>query len=1148
MDHLKEHNSKLMDLTEIKEQCYQKYRLDNTPFFDICNISFEYPCFRTDTDDPFNLTRNRPCINLTQIGDGITDCLSGLDERNRLQCARKGMLGFHFEFDENLCAAYRLLCTSRHPWNPGTNIAYDTVCFHQERRYKNGTDSNCNNLDDVMCLNDVCIKEARCNGVIECLHGEDEYRCIPKGVISASYRWEKTAVRFQILMVQNYPPAAQLSQKNHRNDADPELSHDLTSKSELVENITTVYEKRNSEVKSVYRIVRDSLGNDTITFEEYYLPFICNRGVAVKYYTDHTVCFCPPSFYGSQCEFYSDRITVVTHLDLTNYRLSFHQIAVIKVLTTFLFEDRIIDYYEFHVNPQYQNENNYIKQSIYFLYPRIETFIEMKKNNRSGTQLYNVRVEAFKLHLNETIEPIGVWQYPIYFDFLPAFRLSKILRFPLPGSSFPNGPCLNNTCGKNGLCLEVINSNHSSYFCSCNRGYHGNHCEFYYNECNNYCSPKSLCKPTYRGMLTENQYPLCLCPVSTFGSSCYIKDNNCQKNPCLHGGSCLLTYDLTDISSYTCLCTDSFEGDHCKMLKGTVNIIIVLSPNSTLQLSDVVATTVSYSDYDQRSFRFLVRHQQVYNTLPSHFQLIYSHKLNKYAPTTAILKVYRTNYHREQPDHYVLYFYPKEKVINIKVDLTSENRCPLVQSNETSSKLLSLFLDRKVNLFMLGYSNISTTAVFLYHRICQAKQNSSSIFTCFRDSNYLCICEADHYRAECFGYNPLIDQCSLCLSNGYCLKGELEEKSDFMCLCPHCHFGKLCQFSNELMSFTLDSLMVKDVENNSQISIGVYISIAILIFLFGFFSNLCSFLTFIRPKPRKVGVGNYLLIVSIVDQCSLLLLLLKIIHIIFGSNGTLFSYESYNLYSCKVVSYLLSVFTRTTYWLTSFVTIERLCAVLFPTSITMKNPHLALAMTVLTILAVSGMHVHEVLHYMTIVDLSYTSVNVSLCVTNYVQSLVSSYNRVNVLFHYFIPFLIQVISITILIVQIACSRARASGNSQQTFADLFKKLFKSQKEQYITPIIIVLSSLPQAILSFSYACSELKQSWQRYTLLTAYFLSYLPQMLGFILYVLPSTTYSAEFRQTVVGRRLMRQQRTPTTRQNNTKMKTLLTTQTITSS
>jgi hypothetical protein len=100
------------------------------------------------------------------------------------------------------------------------------------------------------------------------------------------------------------------------------------------------------------------------------------------------------------------------------------------------------------------------------------------------------------------------------------------------------------------------------------------------------------------------------------------------------------------------------------------------------------------------------------------------------------------------------------------------------------------------------------------------------------------------------------------------------------------------------------------------------------------------------------------------------------------------------------------------------------------------------------------------------------------------------------------------------------------------------KQLKTQKEQYITPMIIVLSSLPQTVLSFSYACSELKQSWQRYILLTAYFLSYLPQMLGFILYVLPSTTYSNEFRQTVVGKRIMRQQRALISTQNNIERKT----------
>ena len=108
-------------------------------------------------DDPFNLTLNRPCINLTQIGDGKTDCLSGVDERNRLRCSNLGMLGFHFQLDDNRCAAFAELCTESYPWIPGADVAYDTVCFHQEKRFKNGTLSNCNSLNDVMCLNDVCL-------------------------------------------------------------------------------------------------------------------------------------------------------------------------------------------------------------------------------------------------------------------------------------------------------------------------------------------------------------------------------------------------------------------------------------------------------------------------------------------------------------------------------------------------------------------------------------------------------------------------------------------------------------------------------------------------------------------------------------------------------------------------------------------------------------------------------------------------------------------------------------------------------------------------------------------------------------------------------------------------------------------------------
>ena len=197
---------------------------------------------------------------------------------------------------------------------------------------------------------------------------------------------------------------------------------------------------------------------------------------------------------------------------------------------------------------------------------------------------------------------------------------------------------------------------------------------------------------------------------------------------------------------------------------------------------------------------------------------------------------------------------------------------------------------------------------------------------------------------------------------------------------------------------------------------------------------------------------------------------------------------------------------------------------LFPTPTIFKNPCLALCLSIFTVLIVCSMHIHEVLYYTIIDDPSYTSVNITLCVTNYQQSFVMIYNRVNILLHYFIPFLTQMISITVTIIQTATSRARTSGSRRETLGAFFKKQLRTQKELYVIPLIIVLSSLPQTILSFSYACRESSQSWQRYTLLVAYFLSYLLQMFEFIIYVLPSTTCFEEFRQTIIGKRLLRKQ------------------------
>ena len=57
--------------------------------------------------------------------------------------------------------------------------------------------------------------------------------------------------------------------------------------------------------------------------------------------------------------------------------------------------------------------------------------------------------------------------------------------------------------------------------------------------------------------------------------------------------------------------------------------------------------------------------------------------------------------------------------------------------------------------------------------------------------------------------------------------------------------------------------------------------------------------------------------------------------------------------------------------------------------------------------------------------------------------------------------------ITLLIVLVARSRMKTAGH-QMTFGEVLKKQFETQKELYVTPTIIIVSALPQSILTLSF--------------------------------------------------------------------------------
>ena len=93
------------------------------------------------------------------------------------------------------------------------------------------------------------------------------------------------------------------------------------------------------------------------------------------------------------------------------------------------------------------------KKLVHLFYSRSNTSLHHKRAryfNRSNIineHPYSVRIEAYELNPNEKARLVGVWLYPIYFDFLPSFRLAKVLHLTKPDTT--KNPCLSNPCNPN---------------------------------------------------------------------------------------------------------------------------------------------------------------------------------------------------------------------------------------------------------------------------------------------------------------------------------------------------------------------------------------------------------------------------------------------------------------------------------------------------------------------------------------------------------------------------------------------------------------------------------------------------------------------------------------------------------------------------
>jgi hypothetical protein len=606
-----------------------------------CNETHSFLCL------PSHVARQaQSCISNKQIGDSHIDCVGAIDERNTFEhCQQPSMLGYYFKcVSDNTCISYMIHCRD------------DSRCPNRtdDEQWCNRLPSSapCREAHDMVCFDGNCIKNGRCDGIVQCQLGEDEYMCdhisTAKRMIIPYRKEKQSSIRYKmkILHLLPFPSNASISQYDSNSDMNTTRS-------------------TNNDLHHVSSSSPSSPSSSSSSSS--LLPYWCNRGIGISTVNDSIVCFCPPQYYGNKCQYQTDRLLVLIHLDLSQVidHIRTDEAYVLKLLVSFWFENQTLMITESHVRPA-SDAMAIRKKLAHFLYPHSSIF-NQKRHYQSYTTnssyAYSVRIELYDKQKDDRASLMAVWKYPIDFAYLPVYRLAKVLRLVMVTNE-PN-PCSSHPCHHNAECRQLMNER-SRYVCLCKSNFTGDNCSILDRTCiDGYCAPNALCMPNYRLLLRGNLHPHCICPFNRFGDRCEIEHKSCRNDSCQNGGTCVTTARPDRVA---CLCTRQYRGKECEKRKPEMQLF--LSNNL-----EYAAAVVQYFGIGMILLDLVLVHQEVYERLPS---LIYDRNNDTRTSHMILAKIY-TSHWPTTPNYYLLSLFLNDASFNATVGISDNNRCPNIR-------------------------------------------------------------------------------------------------------------------------------------------------------------------------------------------------------------------------------------------------------------------------------------------------------------------------------------------------------------------------------------------------------------------------------------------------------------------------------------
>jgi hypothetical protein len=128
------------------------------------------------------------------------------------------------------------------------------------------------------------------------------------------------------------------------------------------------------------------------------------------------------------------------------------------------------------------------------------------------------------------------------------------------------------------------------------------------------------------------------------------------------------------------------------------------------------------------------------------------------------------------------------------------------------------------------------------------------------------------------------------------------------------------------------------------------------------------------------------------------------------------------------------------------------------------------------------------------------------------NSSLQLFNSIVLACHFFLPFILNIISALMIIINTA--RQRSTAQKQKPYKYQLREQFYTLKHLLISPVILITLASPRLVISFLSGCMKTTRG-NLWIYLSGYLISFLPPMLLFVVFVIPSETYKSEFYQTV---------------------------------